>query len=50
MRFATLLAAAAMCGAASAAIEPIVMKDRHFYTDSGKPFFVCAPKPLAVRY
>lgn len=44
MRLIALLAAAAtLIGASSAAIEPIIMKDRHFYTESGKPFFVCTP-------
>jgi hypothetical protein len=41
MRLITLLAAVAtLIGASSAAIESVVMKDRHFYTESGKPFFV----------
>ncbi|KAI5857255.1 Glucanosyltransferase-domain-containing protein [Tricharina praecox] len=41
MRWVTLLAAAAtLIGASSAAVETITMKDRHFYTSSGKPFFI----------
>jgi hypothetical protein len=43
MRFCTLLAAAVTLVGMSAAatLEPIVMKDRHFFgADSGKPFFV----------
>jgi len=44
MRFITLLAAAAtLVGTSYAAIETVTMKDRHFYTESGKPFFVCIP-------
>lgn len=41
MRFSVAVAAAATIGMAAAAIEPVIMKDRHFYyEDSGKPFYV----------
>lgn len=48
MKFCTLLAAATtmVSMAAAATLEPIVMKDRHFFgAKSGKPFFVCIRFP-----